>query len=234
MLGQPEPDSEMKQQAQLIENKTDIPAVSQQKPPAKDSSLATFSLSLFHHNFHWGNDVIYGFVKPRAVYIAEVSNENTSLLAEEPTAEFYNRWIVPPTPEEAAVDMPDKVVEYQRFLQRHPIAKYQKLALREIVPVGERKREITRSCKAKMQEIALRGGVVHFVLDDPEHPWDMEAVVKKEGVPGQLITVKELRFLYKNREKLVAHFQFWKKGQKVQAPWDENPGLWSKFRSGKS
>ncbi|OGT45714.1 MAG: hypothetical protein A3E83_04580 [Gammaproteobacteria bacterium RIFCSPHIGHO2_12_FULL_41_20] len=218
---QPAPDASLVCKAESDNNRSFI----------NDSQIEQpFSLS-FRQSFNWENDAIYGFSNPRTKYIAEVMQDTVH--QEEPTADFYNHWIVPETVAQATETMPPKVIEYQRFLEKHPVAKYQQLAKREIMSVDERRRALARSCKARVQDVAQHGGTVHFVMDDSEHPWDMQAVVKKESVVRNLISVKELRFIYKHRKELVGHIQFWKKGKKVQPPWEEEPQIWAQFRSGK-
>ncbi|GAC42869.1 hypothetical protein [Paenibacillus popilliae] len=73
---------------------------------------------------------------------------------------------------------------------------------------------------------------IHFILDD----LDMEKVVTKEELTpetprgGQSITASELRCVYRNRERLKGRFIFYREGERLnQAPWEENPGLWSKY-----
>ena len=202
---------------------------------SNDNQFSNGQYNIFRNEFRWGNDIIYGFKEPRAVYIKELVRGKKTSPVEEPTAERPNFWIVPENTEKATEMMPEDVVHFHQFLQKHPVQKYRELADRT-VPKDETewKKKITRSCKAKLQETAEHQGHIHFILDDPVHPWDMKAVVQKEGVIGTLVTVKELRYIYKNRDHLNQAIQFWKNGQKTRAPWKENPELWSTFSSKKT
>lgn len=184
----------------------------------------------FCRSFKWDNDLIYGFREPRVAYIEAVMRLGEH--DHEPTADYFNQWIVP-SQLRFIDDVPESIASFKRFLQSYPQAKYQKLA-ECIVPIeAEKMTMIARSCKAKIAETASHGGMVHFVLDDAKHPWDMEAVINKKGIVGTLVTVKELRYIYKNREKLSGHVQFWKQGNQINPPWQDNPILWERFKGRK-
>ena len=190
--------------------------------------------SFFRSKFNRKGDVIYGFQKPRATYIKEaLGTEAMALGHGAPTVDAYNRWIVPVSEVEAKAEMPAYVSQYHSFLKSHPKEKYRELADRIPARGHNHRRKIIRSCKAKIEETVASGHIIHFVLDKSSHEWNMSAVVAKDSSVAHLASVKELRFMYMNR-KLATHFLFWKEGNIVKAPWDEDPALWESFESKKS
>lgn len=83
-------------------------------------------------------------------------------------------------------------------------------------------------------EMAARNGKtkIHFVLDG----LNIEQVVNKtkgstplEAGPGESITASELRYAYRNRERLGERIHFYKDDKETIAPWDENPELWQNY-----
>ncbi|MCC8374592.1 hypothetical protein CKY10_05155 [Photorhabdus sp. HUG-39] len=83
-------------------------------------------------------------------------------------------------------------------------------------------------------EMAARNGrtKIHFVLDG----LNIEQVVNKtkgstplEAGPGESVTASELRYAYRNRERLAGRIHFYRDGKEVIAPWDENPTLWQNY-----
>ncbi|VVC76485.1 hypothetical protein AQUSIP_17980 [Aquicella siphonis] len=224
-----------------------------EKPKRGDDAIMTgasigehdSAYDMFRTEFHRGLDFVYGMSRPRAEYIRKALGGEALALSGVPTVDMQNRYIVPENPIDAKTDLSmtdGKVKEYHDFLSTHESEKYRSLAqYRERIASNDMKAKhkrtkyITRSCKAKIEETVSKGNQIHFVLDDGNHGWEMEAVVKKEGVAGNLITAKELRHVYKNKDKVInqhllsSHVTFWRKGQKVQAPWVENPELWDGF-----
>ncbi|VVC75374.1 hypothetical protein AQUSIP_06640 [Aquicella siphonis] len=200
---------------------------------------------LFRTEFNRSHDFIYGMSRPRAQYIHKALGGEAMALGGVPTVDMQNRYIVPESGDDAGANLSEvdmKVKEYHDFLNTHANAKYQDLAkYRDRISEGDlrakaqRMKYITRSCKAKIEETALKGNQIHFILDSGNHAWDMDAVVKKEGKAGTIITAKELRHIYKNKDMpvngktLSSHVTFWRNGQKVKAPWEENPELWAGF-----
>jgi hypothetical protein len=200
---------------------------SDEEHPVKQSPRFTF----FRQDFKHG-DMVYGFQEPRTEYLREALGAEAMALGGVPTADMANRWIVPVTKADAEAEMPKDVEHYHRFLQKHLIGKFRKLAERNVEKTPEeRKKSIVRSCLAKIEETATRGSRVHFLLDDGSAPWNMEAVVKRQANITRLATVKELRFIYKNHERLAGHIQFWKDAQKTVAPWESDPTLWAQFQT---
>jgi insecticidal toxin complex protein TccC len=65
--------------------------------------------------------------------------------------------------------------------------------------------------------------VVHFMLDG----LDMNSVVSKSQ---QSITSSELRYLYRNREKLADKVLFYQEGKLVDAPWRTDRIGWSRYK----
>ncbi|TCT27460.1 RHS repeat-associated protein, partial [Providencia alcalifaciens] len=70
------------------------------------------------------------------------------------------------------------------------------------------------------------GNKIHFVLDK----LNIDSVVKKEVNEGQSVTASELRYIYRNRERLIGRVHFYKDNIEVEAPWVTNPQLWSLYR----
>lgn len=76
---------------------------------------------------------------------------------------------------------------------------------------------------------------IHFVLD----VLDIESVVDKvkENLsnpsrpgPGESITASELRYIYRNRERLENNVIFYRNNEKVNAPWVDNKALWNNYK----
>lgn len=193
----------------------------------------------FQRTFKKGSDFVYGMRKPRAEYITNALGSEASVMGGTPTVDGQNRYIVPINYVDATIDLSIvsiSIKQYHDFLAQHPNVKYQALSeYRDRIAhsqpniLPEREKYIILSCKAKIEETALKGNMIHFVLDSGNHDWDMEAVVNKEGKAGNIITAKELRHIYKNWSTLSQNVTFWREGQKVQAPWEENKELWDKF-----
>ncbi len=69
------------------------------------------------------------------------------------------------------------------------------------------------------------GNKIHFVLDGI----NMSAVVSKKGEEGQSVTASELRYAYRNKEKLAGKIHFYTDDKETEAPWDSNPELWRTY-----
>jgi len=69
------------------------------------------------------------------------------------------------------------------------------------------------------------GNKIHFVLDE----LDISNIVNKEGPRGQSITASELRYAYRNRERLTGNIHFYKNNAETGAPWDTNAELWASY-----
>ncbi|MGK9086241.1 hypothetical protein KXR64_20940 [Brucella intermedia] len=69
------------------------------------------------------------------------------------------------------------------------------------------------------------GNRIHFALDG----LDEEKIVHKEGAQGQSITASELRYVYRNRERLAGKVFFYRNKAETDAPWITNPGLWASY-----
>lgn len=76
-------------------------------------------------------------------------------------------------------------------------------------------------------EIAAQstGNRIHFVLDG----LDIPSIVRKEGAGGQSITASELRYAYRNKERLKGKIFFYQNNAPVAAPWETDPELWSQY-----
>ncbi|PFA66961.1 RHS repeat-associated core domain-containing protein [Bacillus cereus] len=67
---------------------------------------------------------------------------------------------------------------------------------------------------------------IHFVLDN----LDIESIVAKRGDSGESITASELRYVYRNRERLQGRVIFYRNGEKLAtAPWNDSPDLWGQY-----
>ncbi|MEL5589485.1 hypothetical protein PTT03_10650 [Serratia ureilytica] len=69
------------------------------------------------------------------------------------------------------------------------------------------------------------GNRIHFVLDG----LDILSIVRKEGGSGQSITASELRYAYRNKERLKEKIFFYQNNVQVAAPWESDPELWSQY-----
>ncbi|MFS2199944.1 RHS repeat-associated core domain-containing protein [Pseudomonas sp. Pseusp3] len=83
---------------------------------------------------------------------------------------------------------------------------------------------LSRASKAGLSTILKSegGSAVHFILDE----LDMNQVVKKTQ-PS--LTSSELRYLYRNRSKVVDKVLFYQQGKLVDAPWRTDRALWSQY-----
>jgi hypothetical protein len=66
---------------------------------------------------------------------------------------------------------------------------------------------------------------IHFMLDEVE----MRAIVNKDPINGLGTTAKEIRYLYRIKERLGDMVIFYKNGQAVEPPWEEEPLLWQSY-----
>ncbi|HDR7760662.1 RHS repeat-associated core domain-containing protein [Bacillus cereus] len=67
---------------------------------------------------------------------------------------------------------------------------------------------------------------IHFVLDN----LDIESIVAKRGDSGESITASELRYVYRNRERLQGRVVFYRNGEKLETtPWNDSPDLWEQY-----
>lgn len=75
-------------------------------------------------------------------------------------------------------------------------------------------------------EMAARGeAVIHFALDGV----NMEDVVHKTGENGSSITSSELRYAFRNMDRLKGRLFFYQDRKQVEAPWESNAVLWSAY-----
>ncbi|CAQ84895.1 MULTISPECIES: hypothetical protein [Photorhabdus] len=73
---------------------------------------------------------------------------------------------------------------------------------------------------------------IHFVLDG----LNIQEVVNKQkgSTPleqgrGESITASELRYAYRNRERLAGKIHFYENDQETIAPWEKSPELWQNY-----
>nr|WP_240042849.1 RHS repeat-associated core domain-containing protein [Photorhabdus luminescens] len=74
---------------------------------------------------------------------------------------------------------------------------------------------------------------IHFVLDG----LNIEQIVNKEkgphpsiAGPGESVTASELRYAYRNRERLAGKIHFYENDKETIAPWEKSPELWEKYK----
>ncbi|PFN47086.1 hypothetical protein COJ75_30085, partial [Bacillus thuringiensis] len=73
----------------------------------------------------------------------------------------------------------------------------------------------------------------HFVLDgiDMGHVVNKTKGTGNSNGPGDSITASELRYVYRNYDKLKGRVIFYRNNEKLdKAPWEENPGLWGAYK----
>ena len=87
-------------------------------------------------------------------------------------------------------------------------------------------------------EMAARGETnkIHFILDS----LDLSSVISKKDSAGLFgigrqykgtsITASELRYAYRNRERLKGKILFYNRGQHVEAPWVTDAAAWQKYK----
>ncbi|PFV00354.1 RHS repeat-associated core domain-containing protein, partial [Bacillus cereus] len=73
----------------------------------------------------------------------------------------------------------------------------------------------------------------HFVLDglDIEHVVNKTKGMGNSTGLGESVTASELRYVYRNYDKLKGRILFYRNKEKLdKAPWEENPSLWAKYQ----
>ncbi|PFN47088.1 RHS repeat-associated core domain-containing protein [Bacillus thuringiensis] len=69
------------------------------------------------------------------------------------------------------------------------------------------------------------GPHIHFVLDG----LNIESVVSKSGEHGKSVTASELRYVYRNKERLAGRVSYYRDMEKTEMPWETSPDLWGKY-----
>jgi hypothetical protein len=91
---------------------------------------------------------------------------------------------------------------------------------------------IRRACKLGVDFSAQQGGTVHFLLGGIQS--SMNDVVNKRNYSrhgNKDFTASELRYIYRNKERLGNVVQFYdRQRQATEAPWERDPGVWSQYR----
>jgi hypothetical protein len=91
---------------------------------------------------------------------------------------------------------------------------------------------IRRACKLGVDFSAQQGGTVHFLLGGIQS--SMNDVVNKRNYSrhgNKDFTASELRYIYRNKERLGNVVQFYDRQlQATEAPWERDPGVWSQYR----
>lgn len=72
---------------------------------------------------------------------------------------------------------------------------------------------------------AQKRNVIHFVVDGII----MDDVVLKKGEGGHSVTASELRYAFRNRERLNGRLFFYERGELTSTPWQSNPALWQNY-----
>ncbi|MHC5231071.1 hypothetical protein [Brucella sp. LJL56] len=86
---------------------------------------------------------------------------------------------------------------------------------------------IARKCKRGLEWAAEKGKPAHFILDDI----NIKNVLDKDTTPGQSVTSRELRYVYRNRDNEIGkNVHFWKEGKEVEAPWDSEREPWKDYK----
>ncbi|ROM70500.1 toxin [Pseudomonas brassicacearum] len=86
------------------------------------------------------------------------------------------------------------------------------------------KKLVSRASKSGLLTILDSGqdDTIHFLLDDV----DLEQVTLKTRPSA---TSSELRYLFRNRDRLSGKVQFYKDQERVDAPWVTNPEAWKRY-----
>lgn len=91
---------------------------------------------------------------------------------------------------------------------------------------------IRRACKLGVDFSAKHGGTVHFLLGGIQKA--MNSVVNKRNFNkqgGKDFTASELRYVYRNRERLRDSVRFYDgRLQTTDAPWESDPDQWAQYR----
>ncbi|EMF0059306.1 hypothetical protein C656_05295 [Enterococcus hirae 57-03-H11] len=58
----------------------------------------------------------------------------------------------------------------------------------------------------------------------------MSEVLSKDNCNGKKKTSTELRYVYRNRKELSEKVIFMKGGQRVKAPWEQEPEVWQAYQ----
>ena len=87
-------------------------------------------------------------------------------------------------------------------------------------------RHIRRGCKIGLNSAKLTPNLkIHFCLDG----LNMSEVLSKDNCNGKKKTSTELRYVYRNWKELSEKVIFMKGGQRVKAPWEQEPEVWQAY-----
>lgn len=200
-------------------------------------------------------DLIYGFEEGRDLYIdnspklsaaailgtwivANSFNNNTILSF----SQFYTPASQAPSDETqilqiaAALKNMGKEEEGLPFVRelyrRYPPSEVAALEANDLKKTGDSHnfKMIRRSCKFGIEYVAaiLDGNAkIHFVLDGMP---DESAIIGKKKYQGRVpITVSELRYVFRNWERLKHRIIFYKSLREHFAPWETNPSGWKAY-----
>lgn len=88
-------------------------------------------------------------------------------------------------------------------------------------------RHIRRRCKIGLNSAKLNPNLkIIFCLDG----LNMSEVLSKADYSGKKITSTELRYAYRNWKELSEKVIFMKGGQRVKAPWEQEPEVWQAYQ----
>lgn len=92
---------------------------------------------------------------------------------------------------------------------------------------------IKRGCKLGLKDIVIKGftvngkrPILHFALDGI----NIKEVINKGEKYGYGITSSELRYLYRNKERIINKVIFYEEGKSVKCPWGVDEKSWSRYQ----
>lgn len=82
-----------------------------------------------------------------------------------------------------------------------------------------------RGSKLGIEMAAQKRNATHFVVGGII----MDDAVLKKGEGGHSVTASELRYAFRNRERLNGRLLFYERGELTSPPWKSNPALWQVY-----
>ena len=205
-------------------------------------------------NFQHG-DRIYGFNRDESaiLYALGASLGEGNLVIDHVNDTFREGGVIDPTRSCAYgtrawkddADMPiivqeRLVTEYSDFYKVVPkLAELPQKAVTDSTDKDIGIKMINRACKAGILKTLLDGSTVHFNIDHVMSKPEVHEMAITKGEKASVaelegfFTIKELRFvkrLDEIRPDLGEKVQFYQKGNRVDAPWVQNPMLWGRYK----
>jgi insecticidal toxin complex protein TccC len=192
-------------------------------------------------------DLIYGLEDPRSDYIRYVKAAYFRDVLELPafTIDSYNQAIFIVTFNEAYKTAAKKQLLTNKVLKKLAKAhsphyvlwneyfsigkENKKFNIKRIYPrvyPGDKKFFVKKGSKLGIEMAASSQMHIHFTLDE----LDIESIVNKSGPRGASITASELRYVYRNWNRLAGKIHFYRKNVEVVAPWIEDVSLWKAYK----